>query len=237
MLRFGDSANFSRTLAAIGLLAGPLLLAISGLIDPAWDDNAATYLGEVAANEGAYIAAGAISTVGTLLFIVGMLGVLRLMRRRAVSLGQVAAGLLVFGLIGLTPTLAFYGIDVNLARADNREAAAAIYDQMESGPLVVYWVSFFFIGILLGSLLLAIALFRRRIVPIWSPILLIVAMVVGFFGQSSVVSALSFVLLGVALAPLAMRIWRLTDDEWKQWELPVDREATPGPRTETSPTV
>ncbi len=36
MLRFSDSRNFSRTLAAIGLIAGPLLLCIESLLDPAW---------------------------------------------------------------------------------------------------------------------------------------------------------------------------------------------------------
>jgi hypothetical protein len=102
MPRLGDSANFGRTLAAVGLLAGPLLLAISSILDPAWEDTAAAYLAEVADNKGAYIAAGVIATIGTLIFIVGMLGVMRLMRRQRVTLGQVAAGLLAFGLIGLT---------------------------------------------------------------------------------------------------------------------------------------
>lgn len=225
MLRLGDTANFSRTLAAIGLLAGPLLLAISTIVDPAWDDDAATYLAEVADNTGAYIATGILATIGTLIFIPGMLGVLRLMRRRGVTLGQVAAGLLVFGLIGLTAGLAFNGIDVVLAEADNRDAAVAIYEDVEeSAALTIYFVAFFFVGIVLGSILLAVALFRRRIVPIWSPILLIVSILVGFFGESAVVGALSFLVLGAALSPLAMRIWNLDDDQWKQWELPLGEE-------------
>ena len=225
MLRLGDSANFSRTLAAIALVVGPLLLAISSLLDPAWDDDAATYLAEVADNEGAYVAAGAFGTVGSLFFVVGMLGVMRLMRRRGLTLGQVAAGLLVFGMIGLTPILAFNGFDVVLADADNRDAAVAIYEDVEeSAAVTIYWVSFFMIGIVLGSILLAVALFRRRIVPIWSPILLILAIVVGFFGQSSVVSALSFLVLGAALYPLAMKIWNLGDDQWKHWELPLEEK-------------
>jgi hypothetical protein len=231
MLRLRDSANFSRTLAAIGLLLGPLLLALSSILDPAWDDDAATYLAEVADNKGAYIAAGAIGTIGTLLFIPGMLGVMRLMRRRGVTLGQVAAGLLTFGLIGLTPLLAFNGLDVVLAEASNRDAAVAIYEDIEdSAAVTIYWVSFFMVGIVLGSILLAVALFRRRIVPIWSPILLIVAIVVGFFGESAVISALSFLVLGAALYPLAMRIWSLDDAQWKHWELPLGEEteaATP----------
>jgi hypothetical protein len=225
MLRLRDSANFSRTLAAIGLIAGPLLLAISGIVDPAWEDDSAAYLAEVADNKGAYIAAGAIATLGTLLFIAGMLGVMRLMRRRGVTLGQVAAGLMLLGLIGLTPALAFNGMDVVLAEADNRDAAVAIYDAVEeSAAVIVYWVSAFMVGIVLGSILLAVALFRRRIVPIWSPLLLILAIVVGFFGENAVVSALSFLVLGAAFYPLAMKIWALDDEQWKHWELPLGEE-------------
>ena len=237
MLRLGDSANFGRTLAAVGLLAGPLLLAISSILDPAWEDTAAAYLAEVADNKGAYIAAGVIATIGTLIFIVGMLGVMRLMRRQRVTLGQVAAGLLTFGLIGLTPLLAFNGFDVVLAEADNRDAAVAIYEDVEeSAALGIYWVSFFLVGIVLGSILLAVALFRRRIVPLWSPVLLIVAIVVGFFGESAVVSALSFLVLGAALYPLAMRIWSLGDDQWKHWELPLEEETqAQAPATTGSP--
>jgi hypothetical protein len=225
MLRLSDSRNFSRTLAAIGLLAGPILLGVGGLLDPAWDDDAAVYLQNVADDKGAYIAAGALGTVGSLLFLAGMFGVLRLMRRRRVGLGQIASFLLILGLIGLTPVLAFNGFDVILAEADNRAAAVAIYDSVEDSTAVtVYWVVAFFAGIVLGTILLTIALFRRRIVPIWSPILLFLSIVVGWFADGSVMSAISFVVLAAALYPLAMRIWSLGDDEWESWELPLEHE-------------
>ncbi|MEK6328693.1 MAG: hypothetical protein AABM66_14385 [Actinomycetota bacterium] len=224
MLRFSDSRNFSRTLAAIGLIAGPLLFCIQGLVDPAWADDSAEYLAEVADDKGRYIAAGVVGTIGSLLFIPGLLGVMRLFRGRSVTLGQIAAGLLTLGVIGLTASLAFNGFDVILAESADREAAVAIYDDLEdSGALVAYFVFFFFVGIVLGSILLAIALFRRRIVPIWSPILLVVAILFGFFaGEEAITNAISFVLLAAALAPLAMLIWGLSDDEWERWELSLE---------------
>ena len=77
---------------------------------------------------------------------------------------------------------------------------------------------------MLGSILLAIALFRRRIVPIWSPILLLVAIVVSFLAgeESAIVNAISSLILTAALAPLAMLIWGLSDDEWERWELSLE---------------
>lgn len=214
-----DSARFSRNLAVAGLVAGPLLLALSSFLDPAWSDDSAGYLEEVAANEGAYIAAGALATIGTLLFIAGMLGVLRLLRRPGIGLGQIAAALLTIGLIGLVPTLAFNGLDVVLTDAENRDAAVAIFDSVEdNGAVAAYWLGFFLLGIVLGSLLLAIALFRSRVVPIWSPLLLIASLVLGFVGTSAVLSGLSFLLIAGALLPLAMRIRALNDEEWRRWE-------------------
>jgi hypothetical protein len=225
MLRFSDSRNFSRTLAAIGLLAGPLLFCIESLLDPAWASDSAEYLAEVADDKGRYIAAGAAGTIGSLLLIPGMLGVMRLFRGRSITLGQIGAGLIAMGAIGLTGILAFNGFDIILADHADRAAAVEIYDQGdENGALLAYFLFFFFIGIVLGSILLAIALFRRRIVPIWSPILLVVAILVGFFAseESAIVNAISFLILAAALFPLAMLIWGLSDDEWERWELPLE---------------
>jgi Domain of unknown function (DUF4386) len=225
MLRFSDSRNFSRTLAAIGLLVAPVLFFIESLLDPAWASDSAEYLAEVAADKGRYVAAGAVGTIGSLLLVPGMLGVMRLFRGRSVTLGQIAAGLITMGAIGLSAGLALNGVDVILADHADRAAAVQIYDEGEdSGALIAYFSFFFFIGIVLGSILLAIALFRRRIVPIWSPILLVVSMVVGFFAsqESSIVNAISFLILAAALAPLAMLIWGLSDDQWERWELPLE---------------
>jgi hypothetical protein len=234
MLKFSDSRNFSRTLAGIGLIAGPLLLAIGALIDPAWSDDSAEYLQEVADDKGRYAIAGVLWTLGTLVFIAGTLGLIKLLRGRGVTLGQVGAGLITIGLIAFTAVLAFNAFDIEMADAENREAMVALSDSVEDNALLtVYFFGFFLGGIVLGSLLLAIALFRRRIVPIWSPILLVVAIVVGFFATSAVVNAISFLVLLAALAPLAMRILALSDDDWERWEPLAAAEAPartpPGP--------
>jgi hypothetical protein len=231
MLRFSDSRNFSRTLAAIGLLAAPLLFVIQSLLDPAWASDSAEYLAEVADDKGRYIAAGVVGTIGSLLLIPGMLGVMRLFRGRSITLGQIAAGLIAMGAIGLTAGLAFNGFDIILADHTDRAAAVQIYDEGDNnGAVIAYFIFFFFVGIVLGSILLAIALFRRRIVPIWSPILLVVAIVVGFLAgeESAIVNAISFLILAAALAPLAALMWGLSDDEWERWELPVEEAGTAG---------
>jgi hypothetical protein len=228
MLKLSDSRNFSRTLAAIGLVAGPLLLLFDALIDPAWDRESAAYLAEVSGNRSAYVAGEVAATVGSLLFIAGTIGVMHLMRGRRVTFGYLAAGLLTFGLIGLTASLAFNAFELAMADFDDRKAMVVFRAELQhSGAYDAYGYAFFLGGIVLGSGLLAIALLRRRIVPVWSPTLLAVAVVLwSVTGAEQSWTALSLVILAASLAPVALRMWSLGDEEWEQWELPIEGRAS-----------
>ena len=219
-----DSRRFSRKFAAIALVAAPLLWAVGSLIDPAWADDTAEYLTEVADNEGMYLLSGLLWTLGGLLLVVGLLGVIRLVRGRRVTLGQIGAGLMIFGAIGLSSGLAFNGFEIAMATEDNRDAMVTLSDNLEddSAALAIYWISFFIVGIVLGALLLVISLFRSKVVPIWAPILLIVAIVIGFVGgDDKWITAVSFIVLAAGFFPLAQRMLATSDDEWERWVLPA----------------
>jgi len=232
MLDVSDSRNFSRTLAGLGLVLGPLFFLIGSMIDPAWSDNRATYLETVAGAPGRYLFAGALWTLGALLFIPGMLGVMKIMRGRGLTLGQVGAGLITFGLILLAGNLAFYGMDVAMAQFADRNAAVAMVEAMEgSAVLGPYYMVAFLGGVVLGSILLAVALFRRRVVPVWAPVLLVASTLLGFVGETQLLSTLSLLLLVAGLFPLSRRILSLSDEAWALWE-PLG--PAPGTSTVTS---
>ena len=75
-------------------------------------------------------------------------------------------------------------------------------------------------GTVLGLTLLAVALLRQRLVALWSPILLIVASVFWHVaGGERVTDALALLMLATALAPLAARMWSLSDEDWELWEI------------------
>jgi hypothetical protein len=107
-------------LAGLGLFLGPLFFFLGTLLDPAWEDDAGAYLEAVAGDSGRYLSAGALWTVGSLLFIPGMLGAMKLMRGKGITLGQIGAGLICTGLILFAANVAFYWADVELARASDR---------------------------------------------------------------------------------------------------------------------
>jgi hypothetical protein len=230
MLTLLDARRFSRTLAAIGLVLGPLLFFLDTLIDPAWAEDEAAYLAEVAGNKGAYITAEVASTLGALIFIPGMIGVARLMRGQRVTPGQLAAGLVIVGMIGLTASFAFSVLDLSMADFEDREAMVDLRAELGDSPSYnAYWLVFFSAGTVFGLILLAVALLRRRIVPVWSATLLMVASGLWHVaGGDRLLNALSLLMLAAALAPLASRMWSLSDEDWERWEIPLERE--PGGR-------
>ncbi len=224
MLGLSDSRRFGRTLAATGLVLGPLLFLLDTLIDPAWADDDAAYLAEVAGHKARYVIAEIASTLGALIWIAGMIGVIRLLRSRRVTLGQVAAGMVTVGLIGLTASFAFSVFDLAMADFENREAMVHLHAELgDSFAYKAYWIIFFSAGTVFGLILLAVALLRRRIVPVWSPILLALASAFWHVaGGERLTDALALAMLAAALAPLAGRMWSVSDADWERWEIPLE---------------
>lgn len=227
MLRLSDSRSFGRRLAAIGLVLGPLLFLLDTAIDPAWAEDDATYLAEVAGNEVTYTLAELASTVGALLLIAGMLGVMRLLRGPRLSLGQIAAGVVTVGLIGLTSSFAFSVFDLAMADFEDRPVMVDLRTELEhSDAYRAYWLVFFRGATVGGLIFLAVAIARRRVVHPWSPAGVVVAALLwSLGGGEQVLSATSSLLLALALAPLAARIWSLSDEAWARWEIPLQTAA------------
>ena len=194
-----------------------------------WASDSAEYLAEVADDKGRYIASGAVGTIGSLVFIPGLLGVMRLFRRRSVSLGQIAAGLLTVGVIGLTATLAFNGFDIILAdHGDAHRRCRSPTRGQERRR-----------GRLLRLLLLhrhragldpaRDRPLRRRIVPIWSPVLLVVA-ISRLLRQRGVRDRQRDLVPHPhgRPGPPGHVIWGLSDDQWERWELPLEEAGAAG---------
>ena len=227
MLRASDSRSLSRRLAAIGLLLGPLLFLLDAVIDPAWAEDDGAYLAEVAAGKATYVIGELASTVGALALIAGMLGVMRLLRGRRVSLGQIAAGVVVLGLIGLTGGLAFSVFDLAMVDFEDRAAMVKLRAELQdSDAFRAYWLFFFRAATIGGLILLAAAVASRRIVPLWSPAALAAASLLWLLGGGEqILNAIAMLALALAVAPLAGRIWSLSDEAWAQWEIPIGARA------------
>ena len=238
MLSFSDSRNFTRTLAAISLILAPLMLLAASIIGPDLGDNYTEELANIADNEAAYVTSGILFLLAPLVLVPGLMGVFRLMRRRGVTLGQVGAAMVMFGAL---ITMAFYGwgaIEYVAATESGLDRAqmAELFDAAEDSALgIPIWVGGFILGLTLGSILLAVALWRSRVVPVWSPIALVLSTIIGFVGEDKWIAAASFVLLFIALWPIAQKLLSISNDEWEDWHLPEAGTAAPPPSPGSAP--
>ena len=224
---FSDSRTTSRMLAAIGLVVGPLLWIASTAVSPAWADDGAGYLADVASSPDRHLLSGALFLIGSIVILPGLIGTARLLRARRVTLGQIGAYLVAVGALA-AGGFAFVLGAIEIAMVDdaaNRAEMVALSDRAEeSTAAIVGFVGFFFVGLVGGTVLLAIGLWTRRAVPVWSSLLLVAGIVLLFaVGNGPLGSAAGMAVLLAGFAPVARRIATLTDEEWERWEVLPDR--------------
>ena len=239
MLKLSDARNFSRTLAGIGLIAGPALFVISSILSPAWADDTAEYLEEVAGDKGLYLASSFLFMIGGMFLIAGSLGIIKLMRRgRKVTLGQVAGFLLVFGACATTAFYVISAIEVEMVdEAANRAEMVALSERAEEGTgAVLFFIPYFFLGLVLGLVLLGIAMIRTRVVPVWAGVVVLVSVVVLFVsGEGQVANVIGNVLTMIGIVPLGLKILSLSDDQWERWQPIEDEPARQAPAVPPEP--
>jgi uncharacterized protein DUF4386 len=228
MLRLSDSRNFSRTLTGLCLIGGPLALTAAAVIGPEIDDdNKVQELQNIALHHRRYVVAILLFFVGGVLIMLAGIGLVRLFRSVRVTLGQVAGALLTLGAGATMGFYAFSAIEYEMTRHDlNRVQMAKLLDETESAVFVPILIMFL-LGIVIGSLLLAIAAFRRGLIPIWASVAIVAAAVLGFFEDSKPLEIAGFALLIVGLGTLGLRCLRMTDDEWDTAPAPPPATAAP----------
>ncbi|MGZ4444853.1 MAG: hypothetical protein ACXVXC_16955 [Nocardioidaceae bacterium] len=202
------TSTFHRTAAATGLVGAALLLAASVALQPALSGGAATMLAAIAAaGPRAAVSAGAFA-LAQLPFIVGVLGIGRLLRERSPRLGAVGTSL---GVVGGFGHAVYGGVSLAVVAMaqdpSHRPTYAHLMDRMQASPLMLFALMGL-AGSVLGLLLLSIGLFRGHVGPRWLGPVLWAYLVVEFVGGSVSDSAayLSGVLLTVAFLTLAREV-------------------------------
>ena len=219
-----DERDFTRTLAGWSLIVAPLLLLLSNAIDPAVSDKAAERLTQIAHNPSRHIAAGYLSLIAAWALVPGLIGLWRLFRGPRVTLGQVGSGLM---LIGIITTIAFFGFGVY-----EYEAAQPGYDpaqmaqlahNVEASRVAIPLLIVFLIGTVLGSLIVAWSLWRRRVAPPWSPAAIVAGSILNLLADSAMLSATAFAFTLVGFGWVGLRLLSMSGEEWAR------RGRTPAP--------
>lgn len=219
------SLSSARKVLASFLVVPPVLWAISSLVGPDTGNGSSVHdqlkdLNKIAAHKSAFVVSNIMFLVAAMLFLIATYGIVHVYRGRKVGVGQVAGGLIA---IAMAVFFMFYGFGITnyemVKHAQFRTPGTQLlFAQLNhfgqsSGPGAIVFIAAI-LGLVLGPILLGIAMIRRRNVPLWAGILVIATGPIGFVVNGKAANTVFQVVLLVALAPLALLIWRMSDEEW-----------------------
>ena len=201
--------RFRATASAACLIAAPLVLLVGALLHPAEKKDVAEQVAIVAANANRWYVAHVLLLVGVVLFVPVVLELMRLLRGRAEGAATVAGTLSVIGLFGVFGIVSIDGLagwKVATSGINRIEAVSVMKQLINSAgigvPLAILGVLF-----TVGLLVFSVALYRTRVVPAHTAVLVGVGGVAIAIGSSGVqpVLWLAFVLVLAGLGELGLR--------------------------------
>jgi hypothetical protein len=204
-----NERRFHTRVAGLSLIVAPALLLLANAIDPSASDKAAARLIEIGDNPARYLAAGYLLVLAAWAFVPGLLGLWRLFEGPRVTAGQVGAGLV---FIGTITSIAFFGFGVYEYEAATSgldpAQTARLVDNAENSAVGIPLLVVFLVGVVIGSLVVAWSLWRRRIVPVWSPAAIVVGTILNFLADSATLSATAFAFQLVGFGWVGLRLLR-----------------------------
>lgn len=183
----------------------------SGLTVVSLDAEPDRYLAAVAANPAAWNLMGGLLLLTALLTMAWAPAVWRLTvgRTRAWAwVAGVAASLFAFG--QAVHLMSWQATIAALARSGLTGAQANAYTQATDG-IAFFWVIFapFLVGFVVAPALAAVALWRARLVPVWSFVAVLVVSILGvLFGDSMAFTVVHPVVIAAAFAPALVHVVR-----------------------------
>ncbi|WP_248959552.1 hypothetical protein [Sphaerisporangium perillae] len=170
MLKLSDSIDFRRSLTGVGLILSATFQLAATLVDPGtWgDDREAVSFGQ---NPALAQVESALYHWSWVLLPLAAIGLLHVLRKRAVILGHIAGVVTALGFVNLAGLLMSDPIDWWLGQHYPAEQATKISEEIFSLPGLVFtwqipWVFF----PPLGVILLLVALWRGGFAHWWLPV-------------------------------------------------------------------
>jgi hypothetical protein len=208
---FKTAAVGSRRPLAVALVAAPLLWLAAELISPALKSDSAAQLAIIAQHADRWFGYTAVLTLGTILFVPAVLGIMRLTRQGMPRLTLIGGALLGYGtIIAVGDAMSQLTTWQMVMGGANRAQMAALLDRVDNAGGASLLFGPGGLAFLVGAILLTVALVRTRVVPVWVSIAFLVGIIVQLVGFTSASVALitaSAVICLVAMAMFARRLW------------------------------
>jgi hypothetical protein len=214
-----DSVRLRKLVAGISLIGFPL----AGVISSVFDANEGTGMtgkdlyAIAVAHQGSIMLAAVIFIVSSILTVPALGGILHLVKGRGAGLVHVGAG---FALIGAFGHMGYAVWQMMLARVTVDSDGAAMIAYLDRTSVVTDALLPMLIAVALGLLLVAFALYRAGLTPLWVPGLILTAVVLEMALDSTSVGEskwLPVAIWGAALVAfgyVGLRVLTMTVEEW-----------------------
>lgn len=214
-----QAARFSRITTAAGLFAGAVGM-LAGMALTPWEpeDTAASFIQTISANSLQGEVAPLFLHYGWVFLSISVLGLLTMVRDRAVIWGR-AAGLLAFvGLVNLSGMLLVDWFAIALGQAGLPiEKAVEILERSATPVTMAAWQIPALIGVYFGLPLFLLALWRNGFIP-WWPAAAVVAFVIASMTLPStpVFSVIGTLPYALGLSYVGWKTLALDDRKWAE---------------------
>ncbi len=223
MLKIWDATNFRRTFMGLCLIAAPLVGLIGALVLPKFGDNIPAELTWVSQHPGHWLLGTYLTLVSFVLLVPATLGLLHLLRERAVVLGHLGGGLFLLGNFFHLVIVGFALTEIPLAVSGMPQSQLlTMMDQMFGHPAFLLLLPPFF-GFHLGLLMLAVAVWRAKMTPLWMALLILAAPLMIFIAPDSYNNELLTGCLLISFGWIGLKVLRMSDTEWMARESDMRR--------------
>ena len=205
------SHKLRRLMAGVCLIAAPVVYVAGLLVDPALRaGDAAT--GAYGRHPDQVAVSAALLHWSWVLLVPGIVGMVHLVRRRAVLFGHIAGAVALLGVVNFSALMLGDYFYARLEREFGAENGSRLGDEALAGALWGFQIPGF-LG-LLGVLLLGLALAAGREVPWWAPVAMVVGMLTAPIYPIGMVAGSLLYLAGAGV--VGLRMLRMSDADWAQ---------------------
>lgn len=216
-----DASRTHRVVTAAALAGSAVLVGIGGLISPPNDGQAGGLYTAASSAPGRLTVEAVVLVISSILLVFGVIGAARVVRGRGMRLAWAAALFGVMGALGHVAYATFSLITIKIVDASpGREAALETLDSINSDAAIGLLVTPLIVAYALCVILLPIAFYRRRLVPLWVVGLAGMAFVLELVAPGDIlaVAGAKYALGAAAATAMAWRITQLSNAEWRDPE-------------------
>jgi hypothetical protein len=220
MLKIWDANNFRRTLAGLCLIVGPLVGLIGAFVGPQYLGSLREELAAISENPGGWMIGNFMTLISYFLLIPAVLGLVHLLSDRSVTLGHIGGALVLLGLYFHAAVVGYSLVELPLTVSEIEWSTLLSFTEQTYYNHTAFTMLLLpFLGFYVGSIILAIALWRGRVVPLWIALVIVAALVSEFIGPEAWSPQLMFALLFIGFGWIGVKMLRMADLEWQQGQV------------------